>query len=74
MGRAAQGFHAVTRFEFSGFTKGLNDSRHAFKIQHASDVVGNGGHDFATAANREFGKKIIGENASGIRKRIAVEK
>jgi hypothetical protein len=73
MEQAAQGFHAVTRFEVGGLREALYDLDHRFTIQHAGDVMGHGGDHFAAASGGEVGKQYRDDLTGDISEGVAVE-
>ena len=55
--RATECFDAVTGFPVGGFAQRLNNLDHCLPRQDTGDVMGDGGHDLATADGRQVGEK-----------------
>jgi antitoxin component of MazEF toxin-antitoxin module len=51
----------------------LNDFHHCFPRQHAGNVMGDGGHDFAAAAGGQVGKDEVNNRSPNVSERVAVE-
>ena len=71
--RAAQGLDAVAGVERGGFAEAFDDANHAIPVEHAGNVVGDGGDHLAAAAGGQVGKQSGSELSSDIREGIAVE-
>ena len=71
--RAAQGLDAVARLKRSAFAKALDDFHHALPVQHAGNVVGNGGGNYPAATGRQVSKESGSDLPGDVCKRIAVE-
>ena len=71
--RTAQGLDAVAGLERGGFAQAFDDTNHAVPIEHAGNVVGDGGHHLAAAASGQISKKSGGKLSSDFCKGIAVE-
>jgi hypothetical protein len=71
--RTAQGLDAVAGLEGGRFAKAFDDSNHALPIEHAGDVVGDGGHHLAAAAGGQIGENEVNDCAAHISERVAVE-
>ena len=73
MRRAAQGLNAVARLEGGALAEAFDDTNHAFTVEHAGDIVGNGRHHLTAAAGGEIGEKSGCKLPSDICKGIAIE-
>jgi len=71
--RAAQGFHAVTGFQFGCLAQGLDNAHHRIPRQHARDIVGDSGHEFTTAHGGQIGEDKINDRPANVGESIAVE-
>jgi hypothetical protein len=74
VGGTAQGLDAVTDGERGGLPEGIDGGNHRVAVQHAGDVVGDGGGEFAAAHRREFGKNRVADSSADVGKSVAVEK
>jgi len=71
--RAAEGLNAIARLEGGAFAEAFDDSYHAFPIEHAGDVMGNGGSNFPAPTSRQVSKERGSKLPCDICKGIAVE-
>ena len=71
--RTAEGLDAVARQVRSAFAKALDDFHHALPVQHAGDVVGDGGHNLTAAASGQIGEDKVNDRSSDFSKRVAVK-
>ena len=54
--RTSEGLDAITCFPIGGFAETIDDVDHAFAIEHARDVVGNGGGNLPPTTRGKFSK------------------
>lgn len=71
---SAQGLDAVADGERGGLPERIHGGNHRVAIQHAGDVVGDGGGEFAAADRREFGKNRVADSSADVGEGVAVEK
>jgi hypothetical protein len=72
--RATQGLDAVANCQRGGLPEGIDSGNHRVPIEHSSDVVGNGGGEFAAAQCREFRKNRVAGSSPDVSESVAVEK
>jgi hypothetical protein len=71
--RAAQRLDSVAGLEGGGFAEAFDDANHALPVEHAGNVVGDGGYHLTPAAGGQVGKKRGGKLSSDIGEGIAIE-
>ena len=71
--RAAQGLDAVAGVERGGFAEAFDDANHAIPVEHAGNVVGDGGDHLTAPTGGQVGKQSGSELSSNIREGITVE-
>src|SRR5262245_50110358 len=71
--RAPQGFDPVTGFEFCTCAQRLDDFDHNFAVEHAGNVMGNGGGDFALTNCGQAAEQGHSQSSTDVSKSVAVE-
>lgn len=72
-GRATQSLDTIAGLQFGAGAKAFDDFDHGFAVEHASDVVGDGGCDFPEPGRRQFRKNGCGNPPANVGKCITVK-
>jgi len=70
---AAQGLYAVAGLPSGAFGQGFDNADHGIPWQHACDIVGDHGHDFAPTSGGQVGEDRRCDLPGHVGKGVAVE-
>ena len=73
MDGAGESFDSVAGLEVCDVTQLLNNLHHGFPIEHACDIVGDGGGDLSQSRCRNLGQKRRSYSPPEIGKGVSVE-
>ena len=74
MRRTAQCLDPITSLQFGAGAQPVNDSDHRLTVEHAGNVMGDGGHDFAPSRCGKLGKQRCHNLPANVRESITIEK